>query len=73
MSAGVVVADLRACEQRGEPEERVRRLVGNRDGVARPGERARDEQDQVVGARAEHDVLRLDARVLGDRRRSSAG
>ena len=32
-----------------------------------PGERARAQQDEVVAARAEHDVLRLDARVRGDR------
>ena len=38
-----------------------------------PGERARDEQDQVVRARAEHDVLRLDAGVLARSPRRSAG
>ena len=63
----VVVADVRARELDGDAKERVRRLVRDRDRVARPGERARAEQDQVVGARAEHDVLRRDARVARDR------
>ena len=63
----VVVADRCARELGGDAIERIRRLVGDRDDVAGAGERARDEQDQVVGARAEHDVLRRDA---GVRRRS---
>ena len=36
-----------------------------------PAKRTRAEQDQVVGARAEHDVLGLDAGVVGDRPRSA--
>ena len=63
----IVVADLGARELRRDAKERVGRLVGDRDAVARPGERARAEKDQVVGAGAEHDVLGLDARVARDR------
>ena len=64
---GIVVADLRAREPRADPEERVRRLVGDRDRVTGTCEGARAEQDQVVRARAEHDVLRADAGVARDR------
>ena len=67
VSTGIVVADLGAGELRRDAEERIRRRRRDRDRVAGPGERARAEQDQVVGARAEHDVLGLDARVVGDR------
>jgi len=35
--------------------------------IAGRGKRARDEQDQVVGARAEDDVLRRDPGVVRDR------
>ena len=52
---------------RGDRVERIRRALGDRDRVSRPGEGSRAEQDQVVGACAEDDVGRLDARVLGDR------
>jgi hypothetical protein len=51
---------------RGDAEERVRRVVGDRDPVAGTGERARAEEDEVVGASAEDDVLWLDARVGRD-------
>ena len=61
----VGVADLRAGELRRDPVERVRgRLRRSRPSSPGPGEGARAEQDQVVGARAEHDVLGLDARVV---------
>ena len=64
----IVVPDGRAGETAGDSVERIRRLVRDRHHVAVAGERARDEQDQIVGARTEDDVLRLDARVRGDRR-----
>ena len=63
----VVVADLGARELRRDPVERVGRRGRDRDRVARPGERARAEQDQVVGADAEHDLVGIDAGVVGDR------
>jgi hypothetical protein len=63
----VVVAELGAGEPGGDAEERVGRLVGDGDAVARSREGARAEEDQVVCARAEDDVLGADARVLGDR------
>ena len=63
----VDVADLRARELRGDPKERIGRRLRDGDRVARAGVGPRAEQDQVVGARAEHDVLRFDARVVGDR------
>ena len=72
VSTGSDVADLGAGELRGDPVERVRRRLRDRDRVARPGEGARAEQDQVVGARAEHDVVRRDAVVVGDRRAQRA-
>ena len=59
--------DLCAGEMGSDRVQRVRRALGDRDGVSRPGERSRAEQDQVVGACPEDDVGRLDARVLGDR------
>src|SRR3989304_832455 len=52
----------------GDPEHRVGRVLVDRDGVARPGESPGAQEDEVVGARAEHDVLRLDAGIPGDRR-----
>ena len=55
-----------------DPVERVGRLVRDRDRVARPDERAGAEEDQVVAARAEHDVLRLDARVVARSRARAA-
>ena len=64
---GARVADVGAGQLGGDAEERVRRLLRDRDGVAGPRERAPAEQEQVVGARAEHDVLRLDAGVRRDR------
>ena len=62
----MVVADLRARQPRGHPEERVRRLVDNGDPVAGTGERSRSEEDEVVGARTQDDVLRIDIRVARD-------
>ena len=62
-----VVADLRPRQLRRDAIERVRRGRRDRDPVAGAGERAGAEQDQVVGARAEDDVLGLDAVVVGDR------
>ena len=64
---GVVVADGRPRELRGHAKERIRGIRGDRDDVAGAGEGPSAEQDEVVSARAEHHVLRLDARVVGDR------
>ncbi len=61
------VADLRAGEAGCDGVQRVRGRVGDRDRVARPREGPRAEQDQVVRARAEHDLVRLDAGVVADR------
>ena len=63
----VVVPDLRAREQRGRAQQRVRRLVDDVHDVARPGEGARGQQDQVVGTRTQDDLLRSDAGVVRDR------
>ena len=63
----VLVADLCTRDPDGDLEHRVGRIVRDRNAIARAGERARDEQDQVVRARTEHDVLRRDACVAGDR------
>ena len=67
VSDRVVVADLGARELRGDAVERVGRRGRDRDRVAGPGEAARAEQDQVVGADAEHDLVGVDAVVVGDR------
>ena len=68
VSTGVVVADRRARELRPRPEERIRRLAAGSRRRRRGRRTTRaTQQDQVVGAGAEHDVLRLDARVRGDR------
>ena len=61
-------ADRRAGDPDGGSVERVRLVGHDRDLVAGARERPRAEQDQVVGAGAEHDVLRLDARIPRDRR-----
>ena len=73
-ATGLVVADLgarRAARRCGRADRSAPR------GIAivspGPGERARAEQDQVVGAGAEHDVLGLDAVVVGDRARAARG
>ncbi len=58
--------DLRAHEVGGSREEWIGRLVRDRDPVARAGERSRAEQDEVVGAGAQDDVLRRHPRVAGD-------
>src|SRR6266511_2994758 len=64
---GVVVADLGSCEPGGDPEERVRGLVEHAHSVPRTREGSRAEQDQIVGARAEDDLLDADACVRRDR------
>jgi hypothetical protein len=64
---GAVVRDLGTGKPRRDPDQRIRRLVEHAHDVTRPCERSRGEQQQVVGACAEHDARRLDARVLGDR------
>ena len=66
---GVVVADLRAGEVRRDPEEGVGRVVGDRNPVTGSRERPGAEKDEVVRSRAENEVLQLDTRVAGDRRR----
>ena len=63
----LVVADRGARELRGNPVNGIRAPRLDRDLVARPRERARAQEDQVVGADAEHDVLGIDAVVVGDR------
>ena len=59
-------ADLGAGELRADSVQRIRRLRCDRDDVSRPGERARAQEDEVVGACSEHDVLGLDARIPRD-------
>ena len=63
----VVLAHLGARDPCGHAIHGIAGLVRDGDDVARPGVRARAEHDQVVCSRAEHDVLRLDARVVRDR------
>jgi len=63
----VLVADLGPCDPHGDLEHRVGRIVRNRNAIPRAGERARDEHDQVVCTRTEHDVLRRNSGVAGDR------
>ena len=60
-------------ELRGDAIERIRRRRRDRDRVARTRRTRVRKEDQVVGARAEHDVLRLDAVVVGDRARAARG
>ena len=62
-----VVADRRAGELGCDAEERIGRIRRHRHDVAGARERAGAQEDEVVAARAEHDVLRLDAGVGGDR------
>ena len=63
----VLIADLGACDPNGDLEHRIGRVVRDRDAVSRTGEGTGDEQDQVVRARTEDDVLRRNTRVVGDR------
>src|SRR5580765_4256172 len=63
----MLVADLGACDPDGDLEHRIGRIVCDRDPVTRTCECTSDEQDQVVRARAEDDVLRRDTGVVGDR------
>ena len=63
----VDVSDLGARELRRDAKERVGRRGRDGDRVAGPRISPRAEQDQVVGARAEHDVLRLHTGVVRDR------
>ncbi len=64
---GALVSGLGARQQSREPVQRISGVVGDRDRVARARIAARAEQDQVVGPDPEHDVVRLDAVVAGDR------
>ncbi len=64
----LVVRDLRAGEIRGDAEEGVGRVVGDRHAVARAGKGSRAEEDEVVRAGAQNDVLRLHAGVPCHRR-----
>ena len=68
VTAGDVVTDLGSGDVRGNTEDWVRRCLRDRDGVAGARKRARAQHDEVVRARAENDVLRLDARVPRDAR-----
>ena len=63
----VVIVDLGACDPHGDLEHRIGRVVRDRDPVSRTCECTSDEQDQVVRARTEDDVLRGDTGVVGDR------
>ena len=67
VSAGSVLADVSSGELGRDAKERIGRIRRDGHDVTRPCERARAEQNEVVRARAEHDVLGLDARVRGDR------
>jgi len=64
---GTRSAHFGAREPRCDAKERIRRVVGDGDVVARAGECARAEQNQVIRARAEDDVLGAHARVARDR------
>ena len=62
-----MVADIGASHPGRHPVQGIGRLVGNGYPVARARVGARAEHQQIVGARAEDDVLGLDAVVVGDR------
>jgi len=62
----IQVADLGARQVRRDAIDRIRPLVGDRDDVAGTGKRSGAEQDEVVGARPEDDVLRRDPGITRD-------
>ena len=66
VSTGSVVADVGAGDPGGDAVERVRRLVAIATRSPGAGVGPRAQHQDVVGSRAEHDVLRLDAVVVGD-------